>query len=595
MKKLRLLLNAREFKFFLLLMGVMVVHALLQVIGIASILPFMSLVANPDLVHTNEWLNRAYVLGGFENERSMLVATGVAVMVYMAFSNSFFTFVDWIKVKYSASITHRLGVRMTRAYISKPYEYYLTRHSIDFLKRVLHEVNTFSSQVIFNLLEFASKSLVSVVILLLLFAVDVTLATVVFLVLAGMYSVFFLVKRRMVESLGEERISQNRLRFRSLSELMNGLKEIQLYDARTHFYDRFAKSSESLSKVAPRIRLVTVVPRFIIETIAYGGILLITLYLLEYSGSIDEAIPMLSLYALAGYRLVPSLQQSYQSFTNLRHAWPVVDDIIVDYEKASTMLEDFDPRPVARLPFTCHIEFEDVNFTYHGEDASVLNSISFKIARGSTVGFVGRTGSGKTTLIDILTGLLSPTSGRVMVDETPLTDENRGGWQKNVGYVTQELFLLSDTVAHNIAFGVPDEEIDMERVVEAAKLAEAHNFITELLPEGYDTSVGERGVRLSGGQRVRLGIARALYRRPSLIILDEATSALDGITERAIIDRLIQSTDNLTLVLIAHRLSTVKSCDDIFLIEEGVLASAGTFSDLLRNSDVFSEMQELTS
>jgi ABC-type bacteriocin/lantibiotic exporter with double-glycine peptidase domain len=595
MKKLKLLLTTRELRHFLLLLGLLVVKAILQVIGVASILPFMSLAAKPDLVHTNEWLNKIYLLGGFENEHSMLVALGVMVLVYIALSNAFVAFSGWVLSKYTMGIAHRMGVRMVRSYIAEPYEFFLTRTSIDLLKRVIQEVGVFVQQVLAPLLDVISKGLVSLVIFVMLFIVDAKLASIVMVVLGGAYMFIYLAKRRALRSLGEERLAMNQIRFKSMSDLMTGIKEIQLYDARPYFFTRFFESSKRIARIFPQIHLVTVSPRYLIETLAFGGILLVTLYLLKYSGSIVNAIPVLSLYVVSGYRLIPSLQSTFQSWTTIKHAWPVVDEIMLDYNRPAVQDKLTRMDPENRLPYQKNISFKDVSFTYAGEEAPALKSINCDIKRGDKVAFVGRTGSGKTTLVDVLTGLLAPTSGTISIDGSELTEANRGRWKQQLGYVTQELFLFDDSITRNVAFGVPDDEIDHKRVIEAAKMAQAHDFIMESLPKGYDTTVGERGVRLSGGQRVRLGLARALYRKPSVVILDEATSALDGITERVIIDELAQSPYDLTLIIIAHRMSSVKSCDSIFVLENGILSDAGSYDDLLKTSDVFSEMQELTS
>ncbi len=595
MKKLKLLLTPKELKRLWLLVGVLVVKALLQVIGIVSILPFMALVARPELVQTNKWLNKVYVLGGFESAHSMLIATGIAVLIYMALSNAFVAYVGWIQVRFSMGVSHRMGVRMIKSYISEPYEFFLTQDTIDLLKRVVQEVSVFVRQVLITGLDVVSKGLVSIVIFLLLVIVDIQLATIVFVVLGGSYAVIYFLKRKLLLSLGQERLDKNAVRFKSLSDLMTGIKEIQLYDARPYFFDRFFDASKRLADIFPRIHLLSQTPRYLVETLAYGGILLVTLYLLEFEGSVADVVPVLSLYALSGYRLIPSLQGTFQGVALVRQAWPVLDEIILDYNRNTSGGGISRREHLEKLPFEDTLSLRDVSFTYEGEHSPVLKSISFDIKRGGHVAFVGRTGSGKTTLVDVITGLLSPTSGEITVDGTTLSSGNMVRWQQQIGYVTQELFLFDDSVAHNIAFGVPDDEIDFDRVIEAAKIAQAHDFILELLPKGYDTVVGERGVRLSGGQRIRLGLARALYRRPSVLILDEATSALDGITERAIIDELVESPADFTLILIAHRISTVKSCSSIFLMEDGVMSDAGTYNDLLKTSDVFSEMTELTS
>ncbi|MFC2085930.1 ABC transporter ATP-binding protein [Bacteroidota bacterium] len=595
MNKFKMLLTPRELRHLWLMTGLLFVKAILQVIGIVSILPFMALVANPNLVHTNKWINKFYVFGGFSDEHSALVAAGIAMLIYMALSNAFVAFVGWVQIKFTSGISHRMGVRMARSYIGEPYEFFLTRSAINLLKRVVQEVAVFVRQILIPALEVVSKGLVSIIIFLMLVLVDAQLAGTVFLVLGGSYVMIYLFKQNLLRSLGEERLDQNRERFKSVSDLMSGIKEIQLYNARAYFFERFTNSSAHLASIVPRIHLVTTAPRYLVETLAYGGILIVTLYLLEYAGSIEDLIPVLSLYAVAGYRLIPSLQSTFEAIAVIRHSWPVVDELILDYNRPISPVGLGQRKPVKKLPFEDTISFRNVSFTYGSEQVPALKPMNFDLKCGSNIAFVGRTGSGKTTLVDVLTGLLLPSSGEILIDGTVLDATTKVNWQQQIGYVTQELFLFDDTVMRNIAFGVPDDKIDEDRVIEAARIAQAHDFIVDSLPKGYNTVVGDRAVRLSGGQRVRLGLARALYRKPSVLVLDEATSALDGITERAIIEELVESPAEFTLILIAHRMSSVRSCDSIFLLEDGYLKDAGTFDELMKTSDVFSEMQDLTS
>lgn len=595
MKKITGLLSTKEVTRLWILLVLIAVKAVLRVLGIATILPFMALVTDPEVAHTNKWLNFFYEGGGFTSERSFLLAVGGVLLLYMALSNSFVALVGWIQAKYTASVAHRISTRMIRSYVSESYEFFLTRNTIDMLKRAVQEADLFVKTVLSPLLEFISRSLIAVVILLMLLLVDPKLALISFGVVGGAYGVIFFAKRTLLAQLGQSRVDANKVRFRALAELMTGIKEIQLYQSRPYFYQRYFNSSEEIASIMPRAHLLSIVPRYLVETIAYGGILLITLYMIGFGGELEKSIPILSLYAFAGYRLLPALQAAFQSIATVKHGWPIVEEIQKDVSQTPVDASLVRGRRVDPMPFSARISLKDIDFTYAGEERPALRRISLDIDKGSSVAFVGRTGSGKTTLVDVMTGLLLPTAGQLQVDETPITARNRAEWQARIGYVTQELFLLDDTVAHNIAFGLSDDEIDHDRVIEAAKSAQAHDFILELLPKGYDTVIGQAGVRLSGGQRVRLGLARALYRRPSLIILDEATSALDGITERAIIDELVHAERNYTLILIAHRMSTVKTCDSIFLLEDGELIDTGTYHDLLESSVVFSEMKELTS
>jgi ABC-type multidrug transport system fused ATPase/permease subunit len=285
---------------------------------------------------------------------------------------------------------------------------------------------------------------------------------------------------------------------------------------------------------------------------------------------------------------MPALQQIYASSTQLKYNLPALDILVKDiasFDGEAQLL----PKEATPLPFSKALVLKDIHFKYPNIDESVLKGLNLTIRPNTTVGFVGSTGSGKTTLVDIILGLLSPTQGKIFVDDVDITDKNISSWQANLGYVPQTIYLIDDTIARNIAFAVPDKDINMNRVAEAAKLAELDEFI-QTLPQQFQTSVGERGVRLSGGQRQRIGIARALYHNPEVLILDEATSALDGITENVIMDAINNLSHKKTIMMIAHRLATVKECDVIYVMENGLFVDSGTYQELLENNEKFRKM-----
>lgn len=595
MNDLRALLTRREQNRMLALIFVLIFRSILEVIGVISILPFMALVSEPSLIDSNQWLAAAYRYFGFQSHQSMLITTGIASLLFLSASNGFTVFSGWIQSKFVTRVVHRLSTRIVRSYVTEPYEFFLRRNTSDLLSRVIQEATISMKEVLGAILDLVSRGFVCLIIFVMLLLINVILALIMIGVLGGVYLLIYLMKRSILDTLGAERIASNRDRFRSLTNLLSGIKEVQLHGVQQGFLDRFETASRFLADIAPRLHLMASVPRYVVETTAFGGILLVTIYLLAFSGGIQGALPILTLYALSAYRLLPSLQRVFLAATSLKHSWPAVKDLRRDYNRPIISISKIDLEPLERLSLTREMTVDNISFTYEGESAPTLSNISLRIDHGSHVAFVGRTGSGKTTLVDILTGLLHPETGVVSIDHERLTQENAARWQRSIGYVTQELFLLDDTVTRNIAFGLPDDSVDMDRVMSSAHIARAHEFVTTLLPDGYDTVIGDRGVRLSGGQRVRLGIARALYRDPSLIILDESTGALDGITEKEIVDELVNLSDDLTLILIAHRLSSVKSCDRIYFLEDGQITDSGTYEELLASNVTFGELTRLTT
>lgn len=331
-----------------------------------------------------------------------------------------------------------------------------------------------------------------------------------------------------------------------------------------------------------------------LKAVALGGILFFVLFLLlTHGGDLNAVLPVLGLYAFTSIRLFPALQQVYSGMTGLRFSRPMLDKLHADLLKNPAPAPEeilADPAAVAPLGLREALEFDDVRYAYPKAERTALAGLSLTIPARTTVGIVGGTGAGKTTAVDLLLGLLEPQGGAIRVDGVALDAGNRRAWQNSIGYVPQQIYLTDDTVSANIAFGLQGAEIDQAAVERAARIAELHDFVTRDLPQGYETQVGERGVRLSGGQRQRIGIARALYHDPDILVLDEATSALDNVTEKVVMDAVHNLGHAKTIVLIAHRLSTVRDCDTIFMLEQGRLVAQGSYDDLLETSQKFRAM-----
>jgi ABC-type multidrug transport system fused ATPase/permease subunit len=425
----------------------------------------------------------------------------------------------------------------------------------------------------------------------LLVVLDPTLALLTVIALGGTYALLFFVVRRKQSRLGDIRFAANKLRFKAAAEAFGSIKETKVFAREHEFLSRFAAPTQRLTRAHIANQVLTEIPRHGLETIAFGGILVVVLYMLSTQEEPSQAIAVMGLYALAGYRLIPAFQHIFDSMTKFRFYSPVLGDLIRD-------LESFPPPPertgseqaeIEPLRFEFEILIENVTFAYPTGDRDVLRDLTLRIPKHTTVGFVGSTGAGKTTLIDVLLGLLTPQQGSVQVDGVPITEENLVAWRRQVGYVPQTIYLCDDTIQRNIAFGLADADIDPERVEWAARLAHLHEFV-ESLPERYETLVGERGIRLSGGQRQRIGIARAAYHNPDVLILDEGTSALDGITEDVVMDAIRELAGRKTILLIAHRVSTLRDCDAIHVMADGEIVDSGSYNELWARNAHFRAM-----
>jgi ABC-type multidrug transport system fused ATPase/permease subunit len=583
------LLSSREKRQIKWLFLATVVMALVEAAGIASVMPFMAVVANPEIMQTNRGLNGLYTILGQPDPRSFQLVLGILVLVALALANAFSAFTTWLLMRFAFLSGHSLSERLLARYLSQPYAFFLNRNTAELGKNVLAEAHRFVTGVLLPAIRMFSKGIVAVTILLLLLLADPMLALIVSTVLGGAYLTIYGLSRKRLGRIGRDSVTLSAARFRSANEALGGVKDLKLLGRESTLLARYAEVSHRFAMVEASSEVVSMLPRYALETLAFGGIIIIVLSLLGMHHSVATILPLVALYALAGYRLMPALQQVYLGMSKLRYNAAVIDVLYCDLLESGRAAAAINGTP-GSVDLREKIQLRDLSFSYPGNSTAVLNKVNLAIPANRTIGIVGTTGSGKTTLIDIILGLLTPTQGDMYVDEIQIDAGNVRNWQRNIGYVPQVIYLSDDTIAHNIAFGIPGDEIDREAVARAARVANLHDFVVNDLPTGYDTVVGERGVRLSGGQRQRIGIARALYHDPNVLVLDEATSALDGTTESAIMEAIHRLTHKKTIVLVAHRLTTVRECDVVYLLEGGRIVDQGPFDRLLVANELFRSM-----
>jgi ABC-type multidrug transport system fused ATPase/permease subunit len=589
--KLFEILTSSERKRAGFLVGMIILMAFLDMLGVASILPFMAVLATPELVQTNAVLNTAFTTSskiGIQTTEQFLFSLGVLVFVLLITSLALKAFTAYAQTRFAGILEYSIGKRLINGYLHQPYSWFLNRHSADLGKAILVEVSTVISNCVIPLMTLVSQSAVSLALLILLMIVDPMLALSVGLVLGLVYVGIFATVSGRLKSLGQARIKANQERFKAVSEAFGATKEVKVGGLEQAYIQRFVEPAVTYAKSQAAAQVIGQLPRYALEAVAFGGMLIVILYLMAKSGSFARALPLVALYAFAGYRLMPALQQIYGAFTQLRFATPALETLHKDLSSLEAItIQQSRSTP---LLLTRSIQLHKVSYRYPNAPDRALKGIDMSIPAYSTVGFVGTTGGGKTTMVDVILGLLEPQEGHLSVDAQPITANNRRQWQRAIGYVPQHIYLADDTVAANIAFGLHARDIDPQALERAAKIANLHEFVVNDLPQGYATAIGERGIRFSGGQRQRIGIARALYHNPSVLILDEATSALDNLTEHAVMEAVNNLGRKITVILIAHRLSTVRQCDQIYIMERGEVKAHGTFIELTQTNEQFRAM-----
>jgi ABC-type multidrug transport system fused ATPase/permease subunit len=597
-KKLLVLFPPKQRRQAKLMGPAILLTALLQVAGIGSVMPFLAVVSDPTIIQRNRLLHSAYEFFGFSSSHTFLLMLGTASFALLLIGNVVTALTTWWMVRFAEMRTHYLASVVLEQYLSRPYVFFLNKNSAELGVKVLSDVVQIVTGIVLPGLQMLSQLALTVFLLAFLFAVNPVLSLLVFIGLGGMYAAIYRIVRGRLRTVGTERATASAEQFRALLETSGAIKEIKLLNLERVFLDRFKRPNLRMARAVASQSVLSVTPNYAMETIAFGGILCVVLVLLATGGKLSQVLPLVGLYGYAIMRIKPALQIAYASISMMRFNEPVLDRVVEEFRvlSAETPEPAFERLPVTdKLRLRRRIELRDITFQYPGAPRPLFEDLSLDIPAGSSVAFVGLTGSGKTTLVDIVLGLLVQDSGSVLIDGVPVTTDNRREWQADLSYVPQQIYLSDDSVMRNIAFGMDAAQIDVAAVERAAKIANIHEFIVNELPQGYDTFVGERGARLSGGQRQRIGIARALYREGDVLILDEATSALDGITEAKLFASIKTASRTKTLVIVAHRIQTVRDCDTIFMMDRGRIIATGTFDELLSTNDQFRAMARLTS
>ena len=555
--------------------------AFFESVGVLSILPFITVLSNPSIIDTNLLLNKFFQISKFfsvESKQEFVFLLGIFTLILLVLSLMVKAITSYLQFRFIQMLQYNISKRLIKRYLSQPYSWFLNRHSADLGKTILTETGEVIVNGINPMLELISKGTVIIAIMTMLIVVDPKLAIIVMLSISLSYALIFYFIKSFISSIGDKRLKNNKLRFLAVGEAFNAIKEIKISRLEENYIKHYSKSAKIFAKTQAYFKILTILPRFFLEALAFGGILLIILYSIKVSGNFNKSIPIIALYAFAGYRLLPAIQQIYSSFSAITFSGPAIKKLYNEFDQTEEI--NFIQNQ-SELSFNKEIKLKNIYYNYPNSSKTAIKNINLIIPARSKIGFVGTTGSGKTTTVDIILGLLKHNEGSLEVDGNVINENNIRSWQSNIGYVPQHIYLSDNTIAANIAFGLDSELINQKSVEDACKIAKIHDFIINDLTKGYQTTIGERGVRLSGGELQRLGIARALYKNPKLLILDEATSSLDNRTQNEIIKTLNEMSEKMTIIIIAHRLNTVKMCDTIYRFENGEIKNQGKFTEIL--------------
>lgn len=588
------LLSPKERRFAGAVLLIVVIAAVGSAAMVASVFPFLTVLADPSRIQSSTSLSWAYARFGFTSEYNFLVALGFGSLFVVILANALHIARAYAVSRFSNMQIHNLSYRLIAIYLGQPYEYFLNQHSGNLSTRVLSECQELVNKLFRPAAKAVSALLSIAAILMVLFVVQPLVAFLSIVLFGGSYLVTYLASRRALNRLGERRARLNHDRFRFVSEALGGVKDIKIIGCEHNYASRYGVVSEEMAGTNTKADILEQFPIYILQAITFGGIIAFCILLIDPAtfndrNSVGSILPVLGVFAFAGQRLMPELSKFYKGFTSLQLGKAALNRVYNDLKGTNSIQER---KTLTHMDFSFRrsLRAESVSYKYPNAQKAGIKEISFEVFCGERIGVVGGSGAGKSTIADILLGLLQPSVGRILVDDEEITETNVRSWQEKVGYVPQDIFLIDASIAENIALGSAPKEIDMDRLRGASQVSQLEDFVDEQLPNGFQTLVGERGVRLSGGQKQRIGIARALYRNADLIVFDEATSALDNLTERDVMRSIDDLPGDKTIFLIAHRLSTVRRCDRILVFDNGRCIGFDSWDNLVNDNEQFRKL-----
>jgi ATP-binding cassette subfamily C protein len=574
----------------------MFVAAGFEMVGVSMFLPLLQLLVSPNTAPQNFVLEFIRDVIGADSDKQFIIIFSFCILAFFSIKNLALGIIIFIQNSFIARHRAIYAQSLLRHYLNKPYDFHLQRNTTELIRNTTILSSRIFVKGLLPVLQFSMELLIIAGIAIVLMLVDPVATLVISGVLGGTVGLFYMMIRGRVKDWGRQVIHYDGQILLWVTQALGSIKETKLYCHENFFVDAFAKPSNAQSGFLARSATVPHLPRLLIEAVAIGALVLLVVLMISQPGdSIASVVPKLGLFAIAAMRLMPSLSKLFSALTSLRDNVAAVDTLYADLKDGIALRQyrGDDQRSQTAFSYTRDIRLEKLSYSYPQTTQNVVDGVDLVIERGQSVAFVGASGAGKTTLVDLVLGLLEPTSGDIRVDGRDI-HHDLDGWQSLIGYIPQDTYVTDDTLRRNIALGRTDAEIDHARIERVLDLAQLTSFVEDL-PQGLETDVGERGARLSGGQRQRIGIARALYHDPDVLVMDEATSALDGETEKEITAAIDQLSGDKTLIVIAHRLSTVRHCDVIVLLEDGRIIDQGSFASLAERNAEFQQLVELGS
>ncbi len=571
------ILDADQRRSALVLFGLTLIGMLLETLSVGLVVPAIALMMQDDLATRYPLFQAVIERLGHPSQQTLVIGAVAALVCAYLVKNAFLAFLAWRQARFAFNAQARVSHRLFERYLQQPYIFHVENNSAQLIRNVTTEANLFASHALLPGMLLIAETFVLLGIGVLLLVVEPLGAVAVALVIGGAAYAFYRLTRTRIARWGKARQLHEGMRMQQIQQGLGGVKDVKVSGREASFLARFDQHNIENARVGERQSSLLQMPRLWLELLAVTGLAMLVFSMIGQQRALEDIIPTLGLFAAAAFRLMPSMNRVLTSLQGLRYGLPVVDLLNRELARPAEAADAADAD--AKVTFDREVRFRGVSYRYPGAHGMALDQLSLTLRTGETVGIVGTSGSGKSTLVDVMLGLLEPADGRVEADGTDIRSGMRN-WRKLVGYVPQSIYLTDDTLRRNVAFGIPDDEIDESAVERAIAFAQLDGFVSTL-PEGLDTFVGERGVRLSGGQRQRIGIARALYHNPPILVLDEATSALDVATEREVIKSIGALHGSKTIVIVAHRLSTVEHCDRLYRLEHGRVAQEGPPSQLL--------------
>jgi ATP-binding cassette, subfamily B, bacterial PglK len=580
-------LNFRRRRQFFMVQALMLISAFIEVVSLGAVLPFLSILTAPEQVFEYPIVADMALQWGITSPNQLVLPITVAFGVAALLAGATRIILLWVSTRLAVSIGTDLSIEAYRRTLYQPYSSHVARNSSEVISGITNKVNTVVFGVLLPFLILVSSSVLLVAILTAMIVIDPVVAFLAAIGFGGSYALISWISRRRLQINGERIAYEQTQVVKALKEGLGGIRDILLSGTQPVYCDIYVKTDYPLRRAMGNNSFIGGSPRYILEALGMALIASLAYVVSRQSGGIASALPVLGALALAAQRMLPAMQQMYGNWAGMAGALASLTDTLelLDQPIAEELLQSVQ----APLVFDKDIRFRDVRFRYTPNDPWVLDGLNFEIQKGMRVGVVGGTGSGKTTMSDLFMGLLAPNEGEILVDGHSINGDHVRAWQQTIAHVPQNIYLCDATIAENIALGVPPDDIDLNRVREVSRQAQIADFI-ESSSEGYQAYVGEHGIRISGGQRQRIGIARALYKQASVLVFDEATSALDNNTEQLLMTAIEGLNRDFTVLLIAHRLTTVQRCDTIIELQDGRIVAQGSYKELLESSTSFRKM-----